>query len=75
MSNSPLKAERGRPPKPVKLTETTIRLTDEHLAKLQLLCLDPLTSKLRYGARNDMIEQALNEFFAKHFPPRPGNVI
>ena len=58
----------GRPPQPLKLTEVKIRLTDETRAMLDLLCLDPLTTRLQYGKRNDLIEQALREYFALHYP-------
>jgi len=58
----------GRPPQPIKLTEVKIRLTDEIRATLDLLCLDPLTTRLQYGKRNDLIEQALQEYFTLHHP-------
>lgn len=57
----------GRPPKDIKLTEVKIRLTDETRATLDLLCLDPLTSRLEYGKRNELIEHALIEYFGKHY--------
>lgn len=58
----------GRPTKDVKLTEVKIRLTDETRATLALLCLDPLTLRLQYGRRNELVEHALVEYFARHYP-------
>ena len=58
----------GRPPQPTQLTVLQIRLSEETRATLDLLCLAPLTQRLQYGKRNELVEHALIEYFAKHYP-------
>ena len=51
-----------------KRVELKIRLFEETLTKLDLICLDPFTSKIAYGERNTHLENALADYFEKHYP-------
>lgn len=61
----------ARPKSEVQLIEVKVRLRPETLAKLDLICIDPFVGKLQYGLRNQYLEEALLDFFAKNFPNRP----
>lgn len=59
----------GRPPSEIKRVRAEFRLTEETLAKLNLICFDPLNKKqLVLSKRNDIVENALTEYFAKYYP-------
>ena len=61
-------ARTGRPPNPVKRLEIKLPLHPDLLAPLDLLALDPLTGKPKYGSRTFHIERALAEYFQKYYP-------
>lgn len=60
----------ARPPNSLKRIEVKFRLLEPTLAKLDLICLDPFTSKITYGERNTHIENALADYFTTHYPQR-----
>ena len=47
-----------------------IRLSRPISAKLDLICLDSLTMKPKYGQRSEIIEVALLEYFSRYYPQR-----
>lgn len=60
----------ARPLNSTKRVEVKVRLLEPTLAKLDLICLDPFTSKITYGERNTHIENALADYFATYYPQR-----
>jgi hypothetical protein len=63
-----MSAQMGRPKHLNPRVEVKIRLKPETLGYLNLLSIDPLTTRLKYSLRNEHIEQALREFYDKHYP-------
>lgn len=51
--------------------EVHYRLPEDLIAKLDLLCLDTFTGKIRLGIRNEHVENALRDYFDKYYPQKP----
>jgi metal-responsive CopG/Arc/MetJ family transcriptional regulator len=64
-------AKTGRPPKATPTVRLDLYLPVDLAAELELLCLDPVTQRQRYGARAQLIEQALREYLDKYRRPMP----
>ena len=58
----------GRPPSTIKRLDVKIRILPDLIGILDLLCVDPLTSRIKYGERTRHVEIALTEYLAKHYP-------
>lgn len=59
-------SRRGRPLSVIRRKETTIALQPKYFETLEQLCYDPFFRKRRHGLRNETIETALDDYFAKH---------
>ena len=49
----------GRPPKSIPTVDWKLHMPVDLAAEVDLLCTDPVTGKLRYGARTELVELAL----------------
>lgn len=58
-------AKRGRPLSTIKRHETTISLQSKYLMTFERLYHDPFFQKRKHGRRNEIIEEALDEYWSK----------
>lgn len=56
---------RGRPSKPIPSIEWKVYIPIPLAAKADLLLLDPVTNKTRYGARSDLVANLLASWLAE----------
>lgn len=59
----------GRPPKATPTVRWDMYISVDLAAEVELLCLDPVTQRQRYGARAALIEQALREYLDRYRRP------
>lgn len=69
----------GRPESVIKRREATVALQQKYLDTLARICHDPFFKKRKHGLRNELIEEALSEYFKqkkieiKENEAEPGN--
>lgn len=55
----------GRPESVIKRREATVSLQPKFLDTLERICHDPFFKKRKHGLRNEIIEEALTEYFRR----------
>jgi metal-responsive CopG/Arc/MetJ family transcriptional regulator len=55
----------GRPTSTIRRREATISLQQKYLDTLARICHDPFFQKRKHGLRNELIEEALSEYFKR----------
>lgn len=55
----------GRPESVIKRKEATVSLQPKFLDTLDRICHDPFFNKRKHGLRNEVLEEALSEYFKR----------
>ena len=55
----------GRPTSTIRRREATVSLQQKYLDTLARVCHDPFFQKRKHGLRNELIEEALAEYFKR----------
>lgn len=67
-------SRRGRPPNATSKRQVTIYIDEDVANSIELLFLDPLTHRIRYGARNALITQLLRSWLRRKQNGTPANL-